>query len=220
MLHVETCTVGVNKKFPVVSHATEWPLPFRCRSNPVYFPFTCRLTSDLFRSIVIKRLFRSVPLCQNDRSAPFRCVETIIPFRFFFWKQLLPSLFWSDRSLRWNNHSLRWNDCSLCWHDHSIRCLKTFVHLFKQSFLFVVLKRLFILLNDRFVRCLETIIRCLETIVRCLETIVHCFKMIVPLCWNNRLCIPIILFYYNEYYSTNMRSKKLNDNQESSQSQS
>ena len=32
-------TVGVNKKFPFVSRATEWPLPFRSRSNPVYFSF-------------------------------------------------------------------------------------------------------------------------------------------------------------------------------------
>ena len=63
-------TVGVNKKFSFVSRAMERPLPFHSRSNPVYFPFTCRLTSGLFRSVAIKRLFRSVktivpsiPLC-------------------------------------------------------------------------------------------------------------------------------------------------------------
>ena len=116
-------TVGVNKKFPFVSRATERPLPFRSCSNSVYFPFTCRLTSGPFRSVVLKRSFRSIPLCWNDHSVPF-----------LFCKWSLRSLFCNDRSLFCDDHSLRWNNCSLCWNNGSIRCLKTFVRLFKRSF--------------------------------------------------------------------------------------
>ena len=136
-------TVGGNKKFPFVSRATEQSLPFRPRSKPNHFPFNCRLTSGPFLSIVIKWLFRSSPLCWNDRSVPF-----------LFCKRLLRSLFWNDRSLRWKTHF--------------VETIVPFIIL-RRSFNYS--SNCTVRFLETIVRCLGTIVRCLETIAHCIEVI-------------------------------------------------